>query len=495
MSHRRRAIVAVAALATAGIVAVSTAQGAQWTKAVYPATSGAATAPWSTQFAVAQAPNGKATLLYLAKGGNVYSVQRSSASGSWGKPSQWVAASKSKIDTKPAVFDAVWGGGSTWAFWSTGKGHKVASTTGTWKAGTGGSVRTSGNLDGSTTAAVTPSFSVAMSCCVDQAAFGMNLSGNVVAGTIPWGKAPSVTQSTPMATPVVPSGVGQQSVLSTSSTGEVAALLSNSAVPGMVETSANAGGQFDPGTTFSPYSTPADIQVDALGNGAVAYWAPLTAAGAPAPVTATRPDAIGVFVSQRVGRTAAWGTPQLVMSLPLGATPCFTQFTGLMSGPWGAGFDGLQVAVGGGTTAVAFLCSGSGGVTPIVYVSSAATGQTLPQPTQWVDQSANPNSTSITLSVFDLATNASGQAMAMLGYGETQGQTDSLSTTTSPGPGQPWKWLVAIDDCNLGKRAGAGNGFGDAQIAPFTTGFTVVWQCQDADGTWKTNNVGIATYK
>ncbi len=487
-SHRRRTL-GIAAVAAAGALAAS-ASAASWSKPVYPPTSGAAQARnYTAALGLAQATNGQAMLLYQTRGNAIYATKRASASGKWSAPAKWLSGSTAKMDAYPVVFSALWRKGNAWAMWSRSQGHRIASSSGTYKAGVGGKVVQSADIDPMNSGGSSPSWSVTASCCSNNATFGIGVGGTAYAGTVAWGKAPSLVAPTAQVTaPMVAAGVPLITTPATSSTGEVAALLAPIGTSSMLEAGSVPPSPWAAGASIDLQNGPSDIAIDSQGNGIIAYTVGLDAAGQPMPQGDAQPAATGIFTSQRVGVLQA---PPLLQSFTTADGICTN--LALPGLPWHPSVAGLSVGVNGGTVAVGFTCVGANQTN--LYVSNGAVGGVLPTPTVLTDAPANVNSSSPTLSVLDVQVNASGQAATILGYGLTQGQTDSLWATVSPNVGAPWTFLTAIDGCNGGKRQGAGGGFGRAQLVPFNTGFTATWECVSADGGTTPNNVGIATYR
>lgn len=67
-------------------------------------------------------------------------------------------------------------------------------------------------------------------------------------------------------------------------------------------------------------------------------------------------------------------------------------------------------------------------------------------------------------------------AAPSVAFGATQGETVGLWSTVSPRSGAAWAQLVEVTRCAR-RGEGAPAGFGDWQLAPFRTGFTIAFQC------------------
>jgi hypothetical protein len=161
---------------------------------------------------------------------------------------------------------------------------------------------------------------------------------------------------------------------------------------------------------------------------------------------------------------------------------------------------GVTVAMAGGTTVVGFVtwANSVGAGPPSLWVSRGATGQALPAPTQLADPNGDQSQVaSYALDGLQSSVTASGN-MATVAFGIelTQGQTDGLWATTSASASAAWPQLVDVSRCAR-RSTGASAGFGDWQLSPWNSGFTIAFQCTPSAPAKNAvpNMLGVATYR
>ena len=478
---------AVAAAGAALALGASAASAASWSAPQFPRSSGAASPPSAAMaqpMALAQSANGAATLLYRGANTGIYAISRSKVSARWGNAVTWLPAKRAKAG---AAMDAVMSGSRVWAMWTQFGNKRLLTTTGTRAAGGKTPIRGT-NLSSKGVPSVFEMYPAG-----SRAYYGLTVArtGAAYGGPVSVGRVPSYVSQE-----VVPATVG--SAYGSNAAGQQVALLFDGTSLSWSSRSSSSSwtapstqgitAQIAIGYAGTGSVPPSDIAIDEDGNAAVAWVSYLDAQGAPVAPGVT-PAAAGVLVSTRSGAGGAFGAPMVAGRLP---APTSSFLGGIAPQ-----VSNLQVAMGGGSTAVSWMTMGDalGDGPPLLWASIGATGGALPAPTQMPDplgmQDASYEGDSYAMSV-----NARGMAAIAFGWGMSQGQMDGLFATTSAGPGQPWMPLKEVSRCAK-RPQGASGGYGDIQLMPFTSGFTLAFACNNSApaGNTNPNGIGITTYR
>jgi|GEM_PF-2555754 len=467
-------------------VGTGTASAASWSAPQFPRASGGASPPaaMAQPMALAQSSNGAATLLYRGANTGIYAISRSRVSAKWGNAVTWLPARRAKVG---AALDAVMSGSRVWAMWTQFGNKRLLSTTGTRSAGGKTPIRGT-NLSSSGVPTV-----FEMQPAGSRAYYGLTVArtGAAYGGPVSVGRVPSyVSQEIVPATQgsaYAANAAGQQVALLFDGTNLSWSSRTSSAGWGAPSTQGIAT-QIAIGYAGSGSVPPSDIAIDEDGNAAIAWVSYLNAQGAPvAPGGA--PVAAGVVMSTRAGAAGTFGAPVVIGRLP---AP-----TASFMGGVAPQVSNLQVEMAGGTTAASWMTMGDteGDGPPLLWATLGATGGALPAPTQMPDpmglQDASYDGDS-----YAMAVNPRGMAAIAFGWSLTQGQMDGLFATTSAGPGQPWAPLKEVSRCAK-RPQGASGGYGDIQLAPFTSGFTLAFMCNSSApaGNTNPNGIGITTYR
>lgn len=501
--HSLRLIIMGSVVALGGL-GVTSAHGQSWRAPVYPATTGSNAISFLNQsMALAQSGNGAATLLYRAADQSIRGVQRASAGGAWSKAATWLPASKARAGRS---LEAVVSGSRVWAMWTQQSGTRLSTTTGTRTAGNQEQVRATSL--GSTS----PSPALTLTGAGSRGNWGVflpatafNGSGPARGGSVPAGRTPGVTNASSTVPTVGGSAATGVQFASNASGAQVA--VSRSAA-GVGYTSRPAGGSWAPSVPVTPpavsgsdgggavvgtFTSPFDVAIESSGNAIVAYVAYVDANGALTNTFAATNN-VAVVTSTRIGATGAFSAPTVLQVIPRPATAPVGTFLNVRQ------VGGVTVAMAGGTTVVGFVTwtTSVGTGPPTLWVSRGATGQALPAPTQLADPRGDQGQVaSYGLDGLQSSVTPSGKrATVAFGIELTQGNTDGLWATTSTGPTAAWPQLVDVSRCAR-RPTGASGGFGDWQLSPWNSGFTIAFQCTPSAPARNTvpNMLGIATYR
>jgi hypothetical protein len=417
-------------------------------------------------------------------------VQRGSAAGAWSsRAGTWMSASAAKAGT---ALDAQLSGSSVWAVWTQHGGARIMSATGTRATGSTASRRSS-SLGGTGFQS-----DLQVGASGSRGMWGLWLptsqyppSGRVFGGSVTRGRVPIPGNGTS----AVPTSGGLPADAVRFGGGASAGQVAMARTPaGLGYSVRPPGGPWSPAIAVSPRpvpGTPFDVAVDASGNAVMAWVTYVDAAGAPtatllpggnvAVVTSTRTGAAGTMGPARV---LAVVPPPAVASPSPGAPPIRRVV-------------GLSAAMSGGTTVVGYvtMAEALGIGPPTLWTTRGSTGQPLAAPTGRV----LPGGSSETGYGFDRmrsAVTTRGAAAIAFAFDATQGETVGLWAAVSPRAGASWSSLTEVTRCAR-RGEGAPAGFGDWQLKPFATGFTIAFQCTP-NGTPRLgfpNAVGIATYR
>ena len=490
MSAFRRSLTAAACLATAASGGL--AHGASWRAPVFPSTTGpAAISPSSQAMGLAQGDTGAAALIYRARDRSLRVVQRSSATGAWSRGAgTWLSASAANAGT---ALEAQLNGTSVWAVWTRQGGARIVSASGTRTRGSTASRRGS-SLGGT---GFLPE--LWLGAQGSRGYWGAWLpastylpSGPVFGGSVTRGRVP-IPGASASAVPTV-GGLPADSVQmgGTASGGQVFMARTPA---GLGYAARVPGGAWSPATAVSPppvAGTPFDVAVDSSGNAVMAWVSYVDAAGAltsglvpggnVAVVTAARSGASGAFGPASVLAVI----PRPVVASPSPGSPPIRRVIGVAVGMSGTttvvGYVTMQEALGIGP--------------PTAWATRGTIGQALPAPVPRELPARWGSETGYDFDGMRASVNSRGGAALAVAFGATQGETVGLWSTVSPRSTAAWAQLVEVTRCAR-RGEGAPAGFGDWQMAPFRTGFTIAFQCTP-NGTPRLgfpNAVGLATYR
>lgn len=504
MTPRSLRLIAAGSVVALGGLGVASAHGQSWRAPVYPATTGANAISFLNQsMGLAQSGNGAATLLYRASDQSIRGVQRASASSAWSKAAIWLPASKAKAGRS---LEAVVSGSKVWAMWTQQSGTRLSTTTGTRTAGNQKQVRTT-SLGGTA-----PSPVLTLTGAGSRGNWGaflpataFNGAGPAQGGSVSAGRAPALTNA---ATTVPTVGGSAASGVQFASNASGAQVAVTSSLAGVGYSTLPAGASWTPAAAVTPravassdgggsvagaFTSPFDVAMDADGNAAMAYVAYVDANGALTNTFATTNN-VAVVTSTRIGATGTFSAPTVLQVIPRPATAPVGSFLNVRQ------VAGVTVAMAGGTTVVGFVTwvNSVGTGPPTLWVSRGATGQALPAPTQLAD----PNGDQSQVASYGLdglqssVTPSGNRATVAFGIELTQGNTDGLWATTSTSPTAAWPQLVDVSRCTR-RSTGASGGFGDWQLSPWNSGFTIAFQCTPSAPARNAvpNMLGIATFR
>ena len=472
----RYAIAAGALLA----VGAGAASAASWSTPQFPRANGVALPALvavGRPMALAQSPNGSATLLYRGANNGIYAISRPRVNARWGSAATWLPARRARAG---GALEAGMAGSRVWAMWTQSGNRRLATTTGTRSVGGRTPLRAT-NLP---SRGVPPAFDLV------NRSYGMTMAqtGAAYGGPVPVGRVPrfapqQVAASTTGSSYAI-NAAGQQVALLFDGTN----LSWSSRSAGVGWSAASAAGispQIAIGYSPLGATPPSDVAIDAAGNAAITWVAFTDAQGTPI-APGGSPAGAAVMLSTRPAGSASFGTPSVVARLP--APPSVSAFLGGVAPQ----VTNLQVAMGGNATAVSWMTMGDG--PPLLWATIGATGGVLPAPTQLPDpeglQQAAYDGNSYVMSV-----NTRGMAAVAFGWAMSMGEVDGLFATTSAGPGQPWAPLREVSGC-ANRPQGGGGGYGDIQLMPFTSGFTLAFNCTTSNSsTTRANSIGITTYR